>query len=627
MHWRKIRTMEEKKVYKNIQSQKELSYLGKMIKKLRRNRRFSQDFICMGLCEKSKISDIENGNTIPGKFLFETLLERMGYSADKVGLLISSSEYEICILRGVIEDQLMVNNWIQARNYLEEYKGMYQKKDVLHNQYSLIVEAVLAYYQEQNELHAMECLQKSLLIIYPEFQLRNINEYALSGADLRSVIGIMDIKYHLGTKYRSDFIMEIEKFIEIRIIDEDLLAKVYSQFAYVTAKSLLDNKEWELARSVTEKGINYLVAEGGVALLSELLLYNIQALRALGENDQALEREKERESLTFAYEYFGVKITNVLSNILFPICKEDLIITNEVIYKERMARKITPKMLETRGINATSLCKIEKGKRNPRSSTYFEIMTILGANINQYDSWVDSSEYAVHLKVKEILRKINSLNYKSLEKLIEQLEVELDMGCIKNKQFIQGNKIGIQEKQGKISAQQALNGTQELLDLSRKRALKNSLYGATRLELMLVMMIAGYNEEQRQFENALQIYKLIIEAYEGSKLSMRNKMLRLIPVYANLSNLYEILGEIPSSIETARKGAQLLVSCKSGNLLGRFMATIGMSINRMSENHNCAEEEIFIYSYYLNKLMGQTAYLNIIDEYFKTNYDKDINES
>jgi len=609
---------------KNIQPQKESVYLGKMIKTLRKNRGFSQDIIRMGLCGKSEISNIENGDIIPDKILFEALLERMGCSADKVGLLISSSEYEICILRGLIEDQMMVNNWIQATKYLEEYKRMFQRKDVLHKQYCLMVEAVLADEQEHNESHAVECLQKSLLIIYPKFQLEKISEYALSGADLRSILGIMELKCRQGKTYRSNFIMRIEKFIESRIVDEDLLAKVYTQFAYVAAKSLLDNKEWELARRVTEKGIKFLVAEGGIALLSELLFYNIQALKALGKKEQATKREKERKSLIYAYEFFDVKMTNSLSNLLFPICKEDLILSNEVIYKERVARKITPQMLEIGGINATSLCKIEKGKRKPRITTYNEIMTILGANVTQYDSWVEASEYATHLKVKKVLRKINSLNHDSLENLIGQLEQELDMTLIKNKQFIQGNKIGIQRQQGKISTEKALNKTQELLELSRKRIFKGSLYGATRLELMLIMMIALYNEDMGQLENTLQIYKTIVDSYENSKICMRNKMLRLIPVYANLSNLYEIMDEIPSAIEMARKGAQLLVSCKSGNLLGRFMATIGMSENRLCEKCNCADEGLFIHGYYLNKLMGQNVYVDIIDDYFKKNYGRSI---
>ena len=614
----------ERRMYKNIQPQKESPYLGKIIREVRKKSGYSQDVIRKGICGKSEISNIENGNLIPNKILFEALLERMGYSADKVGLLISSSEYEICILRGLIEEQLMVNNWNLASKYLEEYKRRFQKKNVLHKQYCFMIEAVLADNQENNELHAVECLKKSLLVIYPEFQLKRINQYALSGADLRAIIGIMDLKCRLGKMYRTDLLMDIEEFIEVRIKDDDLLAKVYTQFAYVTAKSLLNSKEWEHARRVTEKGIKFLVAEGGIALLSELLLYNIQALKGLGMSDQALEREKERRSLLYAYDYFDVKMTNDLSNLLFPICKEDLILSNEVIYKERIARKITPQMLETRGINATSLCKIEKGKRIPRITTYNEIMTILGANANHYDGWVESSEYSIHLKVKKVLRKVSGLQYDSIENLIGQLEDELDMSLIKNKQFIQGNRICIQKQQGKISAAQALNKVQELLALSQKRAIIRSLYGVTRIELMLIMMIALYNEELRQLDEALKIYTSIVNTYEDSKLSMRNKMLRLIPVYANLSNLYEIMDEIPSAIETARKGAQLLASCKSGNLLGRFMATIGMSKNRMCDNHNCVEEEIFIHSYYLNKLMNQTTYFNIIAEYFKKNYGKNI---
>lgn len=611
-------------MYINTHPQNEPPYLGEMIKNARKKSGYSQDVIRKGICGKSEISNIENGIIVPDKILFETLLERMGYSADKIGLLISSSEYEICILRGIIEEQLMVNNWNQARDYLEEYKKIFHKKHVLHQQYSFMVEAVLADNQEHNELRAVECLEQSLFAIYPEFQLKRINEYALSGADLRAIIGIMDLKCRLGGMYRNDFILEIEEYIEARIKDDDLFAKVYTQFAYVVAKSFLNNKEWEHARRVTEKGINFLVAEGGIALLSELLLYNIQALKALGMSNQALEREKERKSLTYAYEYFDVKMTNDLSNLLFPICKEDLILSNEVIYKERIAKKITPQMLETRGINATSLCKIEKGKRMPRTTTYNEIMTILGANVNQYDGWVESSEYNIHLKVKKVLRKVNSLQFDSIENLIGQLEDELDMSLVKNKQFIQGNRIGIQKQQGKITAEQALFRSKELLALSRKRSIFSSIYGATRLELMLIMMIATYSEELKQLEDALQIYKSIIDTYEDSKLSMRNKMLRLIPIYANLSNLYEIIDEIPDAIEIARKGAQLLASCKSGNLLGRFMITIGMSENRMCDTHNCAEEEIFVHSYYLNKLMNQTVYLSIIDDYFKTNYGKNI---
>ena len=609
-----------------VQPIKESEYLGNIIKTLRIKRGLTQEFIRKGLCGKSQISDIENGNKIPEKILFEALLERMGYSADKLGLLISSSEYEICIFRGLIEDQMMLSNWQQARQYLEEYKSLFQKKNVLHKQYSLMVEAVLVDEQDQNEKEAVDLLWEALIKIYPDFHLDKINEYALSGTDLRSILGIMELKSRQGKRYTTGEIKQIEEFIEDRVLDEDLLAKVYTQFAYVAAKSLLENNEWELAKKITKKGISFLVAEGGIALLCELLSYNIRALQALGNKEQALEREKERKSLIYTYKYFGVKITDSLSNLLFPICKEDLILSNEVIYKERITRKMTSQRMETEGVNATSLCKIERGKRTPRSSTYDEIMKILGANSYQYDSWVDTSEYEMHLKVKKVIRKIQSLDQKSLEKMLGELELELDMNLRKNKQFIEGNKTVLQMQQKKIGPEKALDKTQKLLALSRKNLLKGSLYGATRLELMLIMMMALYNHEIGKFNCALNIYQSIIEAYEDSKLSMRNKMLRLIPVYANLSNLYELMDEIPKAIETARKGAQLLVSCKSGNLLGRFMATIGMSENCLDKKYNCVDENLFIHSYYLNKLMGQQVYADIIDDYFQKNYGKKISE-
>ncbi len=133
----------------------QLQEIGIMIRGLREERGLSQIELCAGLCKKGDLSRIELGEKIPDAFLLDSLLSRLGKSANKLEYILGEEEYFYYILRDEIEEAFCLEQMSLVRRILKQYKEKLKEKDVLHWQYTEIIEALLCWKNAESE----ECLQ------------------------------------------------------------------------------------------------------------------------------------------------------------------------------------------------------------------------------------------------------------------------------------------------------------------------------------------------------------------------------------------------------------------------------------------------------------------------------------
>lgn len=211
--------------------------LGRLIYILRKEQNISQAVLCQGLCSKSKLSKIENGQLQPDIFLSEALLQRLGVS-ERVFSFWGNSNYKILY---ELKSKILNSKLTSLK---EQFALLKQFKELLSENNNILLQFyyALSYDFLDESERRIATLQNALNLTLPDFDILNINNYRLSLIEL-GIIGNIAYEYREISPSKSNLyfskLLEYRNLSSVNIMFQSL---VYPIFIYKYAHSLYHQK-------------------------------------------------------------------------------------------------------------------------------------------------------------------------------------------------------------------------------------------------------------------------------------------------------------------------------------------------------------------------------------------------
>ena len=280
--------------------------VGDMIYENRVVRGYSQEELCFGICSTSSLSRIENNLQVPGKKLFDALMQRLGVSEAVYGRFISREEMELFRLKQELIWKLENLDFEHLDALTEEMERRIHGRNDLDRQYLLFVKASILKNRKGAAAEVLCLLLDALHIKMPGFAAAcHLKKRLLTFDEITILNGIALAYAELGEREQElNLLLELKLYLESHQIDEEEKARKYPMILYNLSLALGSGRRYQEAYELCGEGVDYCISHNKLAVLPFLLNNRACAAAELGKR-------------TKAREFFQQAV------MLFQVCKKE----------------------------------------------------------------------------------------------------------------------------------------------------------------------------------------------------------------------------------------------------------------------------------------------------------------
>ena len=238
--------------------------IGRLIKDYRKEQKINQEALCRGICERSVLSRIENGQIMPDSLQAYTLFSRLGKDVPKNLIPITQSDRR----KYNIISEIRRLHFIGDKRRLEllnEYKKYSRKWTNLDEQFYLLQKGLfISQYDEKLE-EALKLFEKALLLTFPEYSDSvNISLYRFSECELQILLQIAFAYYYIydldkkknNLKKKAFYLINFLKSYYKKFVSNYENKNLYSVILFQYTNWLGLNKHYEQAYKLSVNGID-----------------------------------------------------------------------------------------------------------------------------------------------------------------------------------------------------------------------------------------------------------------------------------------------------------------------------------------------------------------------------------
>ena len=619
-------------------------HIGRLIRGFRESKNISRKALYYGLKDVRLVSKMENGEQEMSKLLVDVLLERMGLSTDMYGYVFTIKEYERFQTRADILEALEKGDYIEAESLCKDYENMIDKRDKLEKQFMRTMHLLIAMEKGAEPEYLLEEAKEILFLTVPKFNIRNINEYMLSGIE-RMLIAVqaemycrmedteeqgMDIYYRLFAyleEYCTDYLERERQIPPLVLLIVKWLWK-WEQYSEM----------W-----ICEKGISILRNNMRLSLLEPIMEYEIKAWEKgevvipVGEKvDEWKHGLEALEILNKEYKIEGKYPRELKEFSLFALMIRQTTrgqILGEVIKRIRAEKKMTIEELAIDICEPENLRRIEMGIIKPRERTYYEIMKKLGQQEYAFHPMICSDDYRMYECCQEINQYVHKAEYEKAEYVLRKLESGLDFECKTNRQIFLGYYGVIKGRTRKIALSERLDYLKCALKMTVPDDVKLESFPLNREETILWNNMATTLELMGEREQAILLLKRIKESYEQNRVRQRSYQDGYMMILSNLSSLLGREKRYNEAFEITSYGIKLALEWKQGKYLNLFLYNkIWITEKKLEEKEESKEaiKKICIpllkQNFNIASVTKHTFYINHIRKHCKEYYGITLDE-
>ena len=263
--------------------------IGDMIYETRIARGYSQEELSFGICSTSSLSRIENNQQVPGKRLFDALMQRLGVSESIYSAFISKEEMEIYrITQQLAWDFERLDN-PKAGELIVELESKLKDIHILERQFLLLSKASVLYSQNGDNKEMLKLLLDAIHITIPDFVPEKGFKRRLLTFDEITIINMLAIiLYKDGEQLTSlKLLIELKDYMEEHIIDEEEKAKKYPMIIYNITKQFGNQGMYEEVYRLCDSTIEFCVKHNKLTILPYLLTNKACAAAEIDKLDEA----------------------------------------------------------------------------------------------------------------------------------------------------------------------------------------------------------------------------------------------------------------------------------------------------------------------------------------------------
>ena len=214
--------------------------LGELIRKGRIEKGVTKKALSRGLCSITSLTRYEEGERIPGKFLADSLLERLGMTPYKYEFIMTDDEFRYGQMRRMIDRMIKNGDKEPAVGYLEEYRREAGKEGKLHEQYLALKAAEIALLNGKGNLQLSGEEVSCDLLAETEEKLRAAME--LTSCDLFSENNKGEDKLLL-----TNMEMQLLYYLADCLYREGKTSEAYKLYGYL--ERYLITREWDYKKT------------------------------------------------------------------------------------------------------------------------------------------------------------------------------------------------------------------------------------------------------------------------------------------------------------------------------------------------------------------------------------------
>jgi transcriptional regulator with XRE-family HTH domain len=177
--------------------------IGNLIRRLRKQKRLTQEELAYPVIDRATLSKIENGKAMPNKQTIEVLLEKLGcYPSDFTNLYIDTETSETQRIVDELDGYFV---WVMSDENnpaIAVIDGLIEKletdgnymRNIVNAQYVLLAKGFNALNRKENRQDIREMMLRAIKMTIPEYNENYIKDYYLSRQD-RRILNIMAVLY------------------------------------------------------------------------------------------------------------------------------------------------------------------------------------------------------------------------------------------------------------------------------------------------------------------------------------------------------------------------------------------------------------------------------------------------
>lgn len=300
--------------------------MGSWLKQMREERGVTQKQLCKGLCTVSTLSRIERGSIVPGGYIFQALMQRMGYHPEKYySVFLNQKDTIMWKKREALSNAIIQRKIAIAEVLLSDLQQSEGFDKGLGLQFLLNAKVALARIKgdcDHNEL--IRTLHESLKITIPAFEESKISGYMLSYEEIVAVntLGIIysDLKEY---EKASRILYALKESMDNFCIDANEKAKMYPTVLYNLTKMLCKLKQYDDVISLCVLGEDFCIENNKARTIPLLMTNRAWCLIEKGYLDEArpilkqtfyfllaIKKYKEAETVkNYYFEHFSETLT------------------------------------------------------------------------------------------------------------------------------------------------------------------------------------------------------------------------------------------------------------------------------------------------------------------------------
>lgn len=598
--------------------------IGKMIYSLRIKKNISLEDLCRGICSITTLHRLEVGERRPDILEFQAIYQRLGRTADQVGMVLTLEEFEYFMKRRNVEISMTLKEYERAERelkILEQEEGNTNlKRQDIHRQFAMLY----LLWKEEYQM-AKEYVFRAIIQTIPDVQEDiSIFRESLLGRLWLSEIesGLLLLYAYLKEKTEGkgrELFECVWDYTKLKVAEQEAREKREAQIRYFLAKIKKKEEQWAACYEDCEAVILAQAKYGTIRLIPQMLSTEISCLEhGVAHKKQEL-RKKQYKILEEIMKEYGIDIEEEIPVFLIQNEISEKLLLDELIHYSRIRKKVSQEELSEDICTSETLSRIETGKRNPTIKHFYELMQKLGLEIGYYNTYFEAEKFETLEKGRELRRLIVLGKFKEAEEKLQEIEKEIDGTKIKNRQYLAFNHAVLEHEFYQGDLQEVFRKVEQALELTLEKEEERFriYYQPTQIEISLLNQLAALYRKIENQKEAVKILKPLYEYYHRGKLQGRERDRGYFMILGNLASCTEEIDELSHAMKYAEEFVEESLKAARGNMLGRSLMTKGYIQERMSREICLKTYE---QAYYMCGLFDDLRNQRVVEKHVKESW-------
>ncbi len=606
---------------------KESQKIGDVLYKVRKEKRASQDVLCLGLCTKGAFSKFEWGERRPDRLLLNAVLLRLGKNPDKMATILTAEEYAYFVWKKKVLTAVGQQDMPALKKLLEEPEA---ERIVVHEglqrQFLYQMEAVVSEYEGKDPEKCIRLLEQAVDITMPGIRRGGAERYLISVEEMRLLLNLARFLI-LGERKDEAFpmLVDILDYTEKHYKDYEAKVKVYPLGVKLLVPLLMERKRELEGAVLCKKAVELLCWQGVLYDLAELMELYLLCSKGLPRTEEIVRYEKQLWALKEVYREFGGH-GYLKENYLLSYSNQEMYLLDEVIRRSRTAKELSQEELSEDICTPETLSRIESGKRAPNTRNFRALMEKLDTGLDYYNGELDTDDFLVLEQELELERAISLKNWEEAQRILEDLKSKVDMSSPKNLQTLRAKENCILFNQKKLGLQGFLKSCEQAMNCEGERWREEGFWKQffTKYKVTMMNYMACIYHIDHRMEDALFILEHLLEQLTSSKIGLAGRYRSSMTVISNLSAYYGENGQLEKCIEMCEMGIGLCLECGRGIKLGIFLVNKAEAMNTEAGKTIEKCKEYFKWAFYISDLLSNHNLTAYVEKYYCSHFEQDI---